>query len=482
MIKNRAQVLKSLMMVIMVSSSFFLFQQCSDEKPLSDNEYVNNWILENMEFAYFWNTEIPAKPDKKQLPDEFFYSLLSDNDRFSWIQDNYQELLNSLQGVNMEAGYEFVLYRESDANENVIAQVVYIKNGSPAASTDLKRGDVITHINGTLLTLTNYQSMLGQISSDHTIKYKRYNFETEIFETQPQLALTVVEFAENPNFMSKVFTFNDRKVGYYVYNFFADGPNETSEQYNTEMESIFASFKSQGITDLVLDLRYNSGGSESSAIKLASLIGKNVTTNDLFTRWEYNDELTDYIMGQSWGGSSFFLRKFTNEPNNIGNQLNGGRLYVLTRSRTASASELIINGLKPYMDVFIVGDTTTGKNVGSISIYEEDDPKNKWGMQPIVVKSFNKNNQSDYADGFLPNIPNDDNSLVILPLGDENENLLSLALAEITGNPGGRKKSVQLEPWGRMLGSSLDKKRKNFNVVLKDKPLQQLLKDRLIQE
>jgi carboxyl-terminal processing protease len=466
MMKTKAQVLKSAVIVIMVSTSVFIFQRCSDEKPLSDNQYVNNWIFDNMEFVYYWNTEIPVRPDKRQAPDDFFYSLLSDQDRFSWIQDNYQELLNSLSGINMEAGYEFVLYRDRDNPENVIAQVVYIKANSPAASTDLKRGDVITHINGTQLTLTNYQSMLGQISSNHNITYERYNLETEIWETKPQLALTVVQFAENPNLMSKVFDFGDRKVGYYVYNFFANGPTQNSTIYNQEMDQIFSDFKNSGITDLVLDLRYNSGGSETATIKLASLIAKNVTTNDLFTRWEYNDELTDYIMGQSWGGSSFFLRKFTSEANNIGNQLNGGRLYVLTRNRTASASELIINGLKPYMDVFIIGDTTLGKNVGSISIYEENDRRNKWGMQPIVVKSFNNDNESDYADGFLPNIPNDDNNLVILPLGDENENLLSLALAEITGNPGGRKKSVQVQPWGKMLGSSLDKKRKNFNVDL----------------
>jgi C-terminal processing protease CtpA/Prc len=188
-------------------------------------------------------------------------------------------------------------------------------------------------------------------------------------------------------------------------------------------------------------------------------------------------------MSQSWGGPEFFLKKFTNEANNIGAQLSGGRVYILTRNRTASASELIINGLKPYMDVFIVGDTTYGKNVGSISIYEENDKRNKWGMQPIVVQAYNKLNESDYAEGFLPNIPNDDNSLVILPLGDENENLLSLALAEITGNSGGRKKSAQLQPWGKMLGSSLDRKRRNFDLTVnKNSPLQHDLKSRFIQE
>jgi carboxyl-terminal processing protease len=442
-------------------------QACKDEKPLSDNEYVNNWILANMDYYYYWNNDIPAKPNKQQPPDNFFYSILSDEDRFSWIQNNFEELLKSLSGVNKEAGYEFVLYLESKESQNVIALVVYVKPESPAATTDLKRGDVITHINGAQITVSNYQSLLGQISNNHTITFKRYNFDTEVFEVQPQLPLTVVEFAENPNHLYKVFDYPEasKKVGYYVYNFFGNGPTQSSTQYNDEMNAIFAYFKDQGITDLVLDLRYNSGGSETAAIKLASLIGKNINSNHLFTRWEYNDTYGPYL--QNKYGTSVFERKFTNEANNIGSQLQQGKLYVLTRNRTASASELIINGLRPYMDVFIVGDTTVGKNVGSVTIYQNTS-RNKWGMQPIIVKSFNKDGVSDYDEGFIPNIANKDNSLVILPLGDENENLLSLALAQITGSEGGRKKAAQMQPWGKMLGTSLDRKRKHFNILLDD--------------
>jgi carboxyl-terminal processing protease len=467
------KVLINLRLFIAVLAAASFVSACDNDKPLSDNEYVNNWILKNMNSYYLWNNEIPARPNKNQKPNDFFYSLLSNKDRFSWIQDNYQELLKSLQGINMEAGYEFVLYRESKESQVVIAQVVYIKPNSPAAATVLKRGDKITRINGQLITVSNYQSLLGQLSNNHTITYERYNFETEVFEVQPQLALTVVEFSENPNFMHTVFDYPGKKVGYYVYNFFASGVSETGKEYDNEMAAIFADFKTQGITDLVLDLRYNSGGSETSTIKLASLIAPGVTTTNLFTRWEYNQGLTNYLQGQY--GSSFFLRNFSNEANNIG-PLNGNRLYVLTRNRTASASELIINGLRPYMEVFIIGDTTVGKNVGSISIYEENDRRNKWGMQPIIVKSYNKNNESDYDEGFIPNLADKDNNLVILPLGDPQENLLSKALEQITGSEGGRKKLVQVTPWGQMVGSSLDRKRKNFNVLLEDERLRDLAK------
>jgi carboxyl-terminal processing protease len=106
-----------------------------DENP---NAYVNNWIEAKMGFWYYWNTTLPSEPNKRLAPDEFFESLLNEDDRFSWIQENYQELLNSLQGVNEEAGYELVLYEESEDNTNLIAQIVYIKPSSPAEAAGLK--------------------------------------------------------------------------------------------------------------------------------------------------------------------------------------------------------------------------------------------------------------------------------------------------------------------------------------------------------
>lgn len=452
----------------------FLFS-CNNNEPASENEHVNKWILENMSLYYLWNTEIPHSPNKAVAPDLFFESLLSDEDRFSWIQDNYQELLNSLQGVNKEAGYEFILYRDRDIPENVLAQVVYIKTGSPAALKDLKRGDVITQINGQQITMSNYVNLLDQIKENHTIKYSRYNFATEIFEDKGTLSLTTTEFAENPNFLHTVFQVGDKKIGYYVYNFFATGPTTTSNQYNDEMDAIFSEFKAQGITDLILDLRFNSGGAESATINLASLIGKGVTSSDIFTIRKYNAVIQDEILSDPKLGPDFLIKKFVDKSQNIGSTLSGSKVYVLTRSRTASASELLINGLKPYMEVFIVGDTTIGKNVGSISLYEPNDPLNKWGMQPIVVRSYNKLNQSDYENGFIPNIANEDNHLAILPLGDPEENLLSLAIAEITGI-GGRKDLASKKVHAEMIGASADRNPGNFNLLIDDPRIKTLLK------
>src|SRR5688500_14572646 len=120
-----------LMLLVLVSCK-------EDNEPTpaveSANAKVNNWIYDNMEFYYYWNTQLPASTDKELEPDAYFQSLLVSEDRFSWIQKDYKELVNSLQGITKESGYEFVLYRESEGSNNVIAQILYTKPTSPAAS------------------------------------------------------------------------------------------------------------------------------------------------------------------------------------------------------------------------------------------------------------------------------------------------------------------------------------------------------------
>lgn len=440
---------------------------CDEEDDLNpgivnaNNAHVNEWILENMDFWYLWSNELPGAPDKNQAPDDFFQSLLTDDDRFSWIQENYQDLLNSLQGISKEGGFEYVLYKEDD-NNNVLAQILYIKPSSPAENAGLTRGDAITHVNGQQLNTSNYQSVLSALAnSNYSITYKPLLIDNEAFDEPKTVSLTTVVYTENPNYLSKIIEIDGKKVGYYVYNFFASGTDDQTGVYDVEMENIFAGFKAKGITDLILDLRFNSGGSEVSANSLASLIAPD-PGNKLFFRREYNSKVEDEILSDPGAGASFLESRLSAKAENIGSQLSG-RVYILTGSRTASASELIINGLNPYLDVFLIGDVTYGKNVGSISLYDDEDPRNTWGMQPIVVKVYNSLNQSDYSNGFMPDIENKDNNLFIYPLGDTREELLSKALEQITGVPvGGRKQFVGKE--AEMIGHSLDGKKRSFTL------------------
>lgn len=427
------------------------------------NAYVNSWILENMEYWYLWNDKLPAKTDQNLDPESYFESLLNPEDRFSWIQSNYEELLNSLQGISKEAGYEFVLYREKEGSNNVILQLLYIKAGSPAEAAGLKRGDIVTHINGSQLTTGNYQELLSQIKSNHEVLYKSLMVDEQKFGDPKTVALSTVQFSENPNYLHKVIENGGKKIGYFVYNFFAGGTDNQPGLYDQEMDAIFADFKSKGITDLVVDLRFNSGGSESSARNLASLIGQGVDASKVFLKRQYNAQVQDAIIKDPSLGEEYLTSHYMKKANNVGSQLTSGRVYILTSSRTASASELIINALKPFMEVFLIGDTTYGKNVGSISLFEENDEKNLWGMQPIVVKVFNSEGLSDYSTGFVPDVIHKDNGIYLYPLGDPREALLGHAIGQITGTTTSSRITRETRT---PVGHSLDLKKRSYNLIM----------------
>lgn len=467
--------------LFLLISGFAFLTACTDEELLPEpakvtdevpaasrneaNEYVNSWIQENMEYWYLWNDGLPEGADKNLDPEAYFDALLSEDDRFSWIQSNYQELLNSLQGISKESGYEFVLYREKEGSENVVLQIVYTKPGSPAATAGLKRGDIVSHIGDQQLTTNNYRNLLSSIKQNHTVRYKPLIVEEQKFAEPKTVSLNAIEYSENPNYLHRVIETGGQKIGYFVYNFFASGTDSEPGQYDTETDEVFAEFKSQGITDLVVDLRFNSGGSEVSAKNLASLIGSGVDNSKIFLKRQYNDFVQESIIKDKDLGEDYLISHYNNETHNVGNQLRSGKVYILTSSRTASASELVINALKPFMEVFLIGDKTYGKNVGSISLYEEKDPRNLWGMQPIVVKVYNSEDKSDYSTGFAPDVLHPDNSLYLYPLGDEREALLSQAIAQITGTA---TTARQVRESRKAVGHSLDLKRRSFSLIMDD--------------
>ncbi len=432
---------------------------------VTTNQTVNEWILENMRDLYYWNTKIPANPDMTLSPNRFFDSLLNkfdattnpNGDRFSWIEESAEELQASLSGQSVTTGMEYDLYLRSSGSDNIIAQVLYVLPGSPAERAGLKRGDIISKVNGQLLTRSNYVTLLFGGSSTFTFGLATptttTNGITSLTDTDQTRTVTATVFQENPVFLDSIYTVGGRKVGYVVYNQFVPGANNSrAKEYDAQLDAIFSDFKAQGVNELVLDLRYNPGGYTSSSVNLASLIGKGVNASKLFFREEWNATITPIIRRQE--GDGFFVENFVDKSQNIGTNLN--RLYVLTTDKTASASELIINGLRPYMPVVTIGTTTTGKNVGSITV-EDETGKIKWGMQPIVFRSFNSQNQSDYWTGFTPTVTVSE-PLNLLPLGDTREALLGAALAQINGSSsGGRTAAATANPLPSF-GSSIQRK------------------------
>lgn len=439
--------------LISLGGMIFWLAACREDnpKPLGPNEYVNNWILENMRAVYYWNTSIPASPDVAPAPQDFFKSILDPADRFSWIQENYLELQRQLQGIRREAGYDFNLYRETENSDNLIAHILFVKANSPATAAGLKRGDLITHINSERLSISNYQGLLAKLSETHTITFQAYDYTQQTFSTATTLTLAPVELVENPILYKSIITLSGKKVGYLVYRFFTPGPGN---QYIAEMDQAFQEFRDAGITDFVLDLRFNNGGSISACANLASLVGRDIDNTKTFYKLQYNANVMQEIRNDPRSGEASLTQKFLAKTQNIGSLLAGGSVYILTSTRTASASEMVMNGLRPYMNVISIGATTAGKDLGSVTIFQENDPRNTWGMQPIVVRILNANDQG-YSAGFTPTVELADNSLKLYQLGNVRERLLNKALEMIVGAPvSGR--TGDLRTWGDVVFSSLD--------------------------
>jgi len=452
--------------LLSLSISLVLFS-CDEEEPEPQTEEatINNWIYDVMEEVYFWTDELPTNANYDQDPSVFFESLIFSDDRFSVIVPDYNQLINSLNGITLEAGYEFVLSAVQNSDD-VIAIITYVKANSPAATASLRRGDIITHINGQLLTQNNFQLLLGEISDEHSIRYRRYNPETDQFDQQAGITLSVIQLSEDPIFLDSVYTIGSNKIGYLVYNFFSNGDGSN---FDAQVRDVFGKFKSENITDLVLDLRYNSGGSINSATNLASLIAPGVTNNDVFYLNQWNDLYQNFWENDE-NGESQLKGFFFNVDNSVGNQISS-KVYILTGSRTASASELMINGLDAYMDVTIIGGQTVGKNVGSIPIEDTDNAENDYGMLPIVIKIANKDGFSDYGDGFIPlgnNDINEFNTVPLLPFGQVEDPLLARAIELITGAPTSAKRTAGSLAYlpTEVLGHSTDRHIRSNRMIL----------------
>ena len=348
---------------VLLVLGIFVFTACQKEDELdpTSRQYVNGWIEDVMQQAYYWQDELPASTNKNLDPTDYFESLLSNQDRFSRIFPDYQALIDALNGVSLSAGYEFQPLLVSEGSDDVIMLVLYTLPDQPADLAGLKRGDVITHINGAALTTANYSTLYAAMQNTYSVDFRRWNEGTQALEPQPQITLSTRVINENPNYLSNVYTINGEKIGYYVYNFFSAGTEENPNFYDNGMESIIKDFKDKGANHLILDLRYNGGGSVSSSINLASLIGNGVDKSEVYFKYEYNDYIYSLVTSEQ-GGEENLKGYFRDKVDNIGSQLNNNTIYILVGSGTASASELIINGLKPYMNVVLIGETTVGKN------------------------------------------------------------------------------------------------------------------------
>jgi C-terminal processing protease CtpA/Prc len=407
-----------------------------DDNAVPSELEIKDFVWKGMNLYYLWQANVSDLADDRfanqtqlntfletfENPTTLFNALRVDTsiDRFSVIYSDYSVLEGVLSGNTLNNGMDYGLRYKSGSTTDIYGWVRYIIPNSDAATKPVARGNIFYAINGTPLTIDNYRTLLA--NETYTVNFANFD-GGNITPNGQSVTLTKTALAENPILLSTVITQNDKKIGYLMYNGFFSS-------FDNQLNTVFGDFISQGVTHLVLDLRYNSGGSVNTATKLASMITGQFS-GQLFARQQWNAKAQAYFQANNPGSLE---NKF------IGglNSLNLNKVYVLTTKSSASASELVINCLKPYINVIQIGDVTTGKNVGSITLYDSPtfakqnvNPNHKYAMQPIVLKIVDKNGFGDYTAGISPTflLPENLNDLGIL--GNVNEPLLSAAINQI---------------------------------------------------
>lgn len=485
--------MKKLLSLLFLAALLFSCNNSDDDglntddnpQPTSEDLEIHHFMWQAMNLWYFWQQDVPDLADDRfatdqeyteflgseDKPEDFMESILFSEDRFTFWNEDYTTLVNNLSGISKSNGLEFGLVQFANSNE-IFGYVRYIIPNSNASSQDIQRGDLFTRVDGQVLDLDNYIDLLFGDNDTYTLGLATIQNGT-VTDTSEEVTLTKEEnLVENPILIAETLDVNGTKVAYLMYNGFTN-------EFNTQLNDAFGQFIADGATELVLDFRYNPGGSVNTSRLLSSMVyGPN--TNDLYIRQRWNDKLMDVF------DAGDLEDYFANTVN--GSTLNSmqlSKVYVLTSSRTASASELVMNGLAPYVDVFQIGETTRGKNEFSITMVDDPErdgapfiytesredeinPNNSWAIQPLVGRNENAAGFSDYTDGLAPNVELEEDLANLGVLGDPNEPLLARALQEITGNAA--KFSFDVEMPVKVLTDSKMFKPLKDNMVL-DKEL-----------
>ncbi|HEX5339722.1 MAG TPA: S41 family peptidase [Gammaproteobacteria bacterium] len=356
----------------------------------------NQQILDVMQDWYYWYQELPsANPGSYDDPESYVealrYQLL---DRFSYVTT--QSADQAFYGAGQYVGLG--ISQQLTASNTLQLSDVY--PGSPAANAGMVRGDIILAIDGVAVPILLARGALGAAYGATTVGVE-VTLEFEHAAGDIHTATLSKAVVTQPNVSRvQVFTDGTHKVGYFFFQNFIEPSDD-------ELDQAFAQLKADGVDELVIDERYNGGGLLSVAQHLGSLIAGNGDVGQTFTKLNFNDRHSDE-------DQTF---KFDQESNALGL----ARIVFITTGATASASELIINALAPYMDVVTVGSATFGKPVG-----ENGFDICKDVLYPMTFKMTNAAGYGDYFDGFAPTCPAVDD--LNHPLGDSDESSLATAL------------------------------------------------------
>jgi carboxyl-terminal processing protease len=378
----------------------------ADSSPVEDK--LKDTVVLNSKDIYLWYNQIPSTFNGRNFADPNAvmeairqYSIepgfTEPVDRWSFAvkQTEWNDISSGIGG-DFGLGAHFII--DGDL------RVKYVENGSAANIAGIHRGWRITKVDGS--TNINYANADALSSKIFSSNQTNFTFQKPD-GSSVDITLNATAYNEDPVYLDSVYTINSKKIGYLVFNSFL---GDTTAIYN-RLQQVFNYFFNENISDVIVDLRYNGGGYVSVQEKLANYLAPSSANGQFMMKQQYNDKYTQY------NTSVNFSKK---------GSLNLSRIFFIVTNGTASASELLINNLKPYMEEKLVGPTPThGKPVGFFPI-----PVADWYIFPVSFRSTNKNNEGNYFKGIPVNSQIADG--LDKDWGDTRETSLASALKYIT--------------------------------------------------
>jgi carboxyl-terminal processing protease len=373
----------------------------------------NLWVRDQLNLYYYWYQSLTpgVNPASFSSPEAYLEAV-----RFRPIDNSFSFITLAATTDAFYSDSQFIGYgfgNQTTANE---IRVLQVYDASPASEVGLSRGDRITTVNGQSVSSMVANGTIGNafgaadIGVTSTIEWetlagaRRSGRMVKRLVTIPTVSLT------------RVVDVDGRKVGYLFFRNFVQ-PSVAA------LNDAFAALKTAGVTELVLDLRYNGGGLVDVAVHLGSLIGGSRTSGQVMLNYVHNDKI---------GPQLDKTTRFTSPDNALGLQ----RLFAITTRGSASASELVINSLRPFIPVTIIGDTTYGKPVGQYGLRFCDKV-----LYPVAFSIKNANLEGDFFNGLAVDCAAGDDYLH--QLGDSAEASFAEALTVIrTGSCSARSASA----------------------------------------
>ena len=386
---------------------FFFFAACEEEEVLSEqeiqaieeqkeleakNDKLKTAVYEIMNEWYLWNDQLPeVNTDDFEDADALLNAMMNKpTDKWSYIQE--EEAYKSFFEKGEYEGYGLRMARDMEGN----LRVAFVYTDSPFGRAGVERSWIIDKINGTSIKSVDGQT-LGQLLEGSSHNFEFIKPDGSVVSE----SLTKTTIGINTVLSAEVLERNGTKVGYLAFNSFL----ATSEE---ELNEAFTKFQSEGVQELIIDLRYNGGGRVNIAEWMASNIIGNAGNGRKFIEYSFNlDKASEHNESVPF-----------NQPTIA---LNLNRIVAITSRASASASELLINGLRPFIDVKLVGDDTYGKPVGSFPFFVEG-----YAISPISFKIVNDLGVGEYYNGLQADVYVQDD--LTQKLGDPNEARLKEAL------------------------------------------------------